>query len=105
MKVIDFTNKVNKFLRNLDSVTETKAIKIIDLLKKYGHELRMPYSKNISNNLFELRIRGKQEVRIFYCFFNNNVILLHYFIKKTQKIPSKEIKLAKTIRDKIKYYL
>ena len=44
--------------------------------------------------MYELRIRGKQEVRIFYTFNRGEIILLHCFLKKSQQIPSKEIKIA-----------
>ncbi|MHA1658559.1 MAG: type II toxin-antitoxin system RelE/ParE family toxin [Promethearchaeota archaeon] len=44
--------------------------------------------------LFELRIRGKQEVRIFYTFHKSQIILFHGFVKKSQKIPKKEIRVA-----------
>jgi len=51
----------------------------------------MPYSKKLSSQLFELRIRGSQEVRIFYTFHQDQAILFHCFIKKTQKTPKREL--------------
>jgi len=46
--------------------------------------------------LFELRIRGKNVItRFFYCYRKDKIIiLLHAFIKKTQKIPNKELDIA-----------
>jgi len=41
--------------------------------------------------LFELRIRGIQEVRIFYTFHNDSIVLLYTFVKKTWNIPKKEL--------------
>lgn len=54
----------------------------------------MPYSKQILTNLFELRIRGQQETRIFYCFHQSRAVVVHIFIKKSQKTPKKEIETA-----------
>ena len=54
----------------------------------------MPHSKKITGDLFELRIRGRQEIRILYTFYRSQIILLHGFIKKTPKIPPKELKIA-----------
>ena len=54
----------------------------------------LPHTKKISANLFELRISGKQEIRIFYSFHKSQIFLLHGFVKKSQKIPQKEIKIA-----------
>lgn len=66
-------------------------LRVIDLLEKFGYQLSLPHSKKIDANLFELRIRGRQEVRIFYTFSADNIIMLHGFIKKSAAIPKKEI--------------
>ena len=93
MKIIFFDKTVKDFIESLEKPTTSKVFQIIDLLERFGHELRMPYSKKISKKLFELRIRGKQEVRILYTF-KNGAVLLHVFTKKTFKIPKKEIEIA-----------
>lgn len=67
-------------------------MKMIELLGKLEYKLSMPYAKKITNNIYELRIRGKQDVRIFYTFKKNKAILFHAFIKKTNKIPKRELK-------------
>ncbi|MBI3952491.1 MAG: type II toxin-antitoxin system RelE/ParE family toxin [Candidatus Doudnabacteria bacterium] len=41
-----------------------------------------------------LRIRGQQEVRIFYCFHENSACLLSGFIKQSQKMPKKDLEKA-----------
>jgi len=79
---------------SLGEPTSSKAFRYISLLEAFGHTLSMPYSKKITTHLYELRIRGQQELRILYCFHNNQAIILHTFIKKSQKTPSKEIKTA-----------
>ncbi|MDP2585681.1 MAG: type II toxin-antitoxin system RelE/ParE family toxin, partial [Candidatus Levybacteria bacterium] len=72
-----------------------KVSRTIILLRTFGNRLRMPYSKSLGNNLFELRVRGQREIRIFYTFYNGEAILLHAFIKKTQNTPFREIESAK----------
>lgn len=46
--------------------------------------------------LFELRIKGKNTIiRFFYCYKKNKIIIvLNGFVKKTQKIPTKELEIA-----------
>ena len=85
---------VQEFVRSLEKPTISKFTKLTDLLQQFGNNLRMPYSKSLGNSLFELRIRGKQEVRIFYTFHKDKAVLLHGFAKKTQKTPIKEIETA-----------
>lgn len=95
------TSKVTDFIRSLDEIPLGKVTQAIDLLEEFGSQLRMPHSKHISQNLFELRVKGKQEIRIFYCFGNNNAYLLHGFIKKSQKAPLQEINQAQRVKSSL----
>lgn len=56
--------------------------------------MKPPDAKKIDRNLYELRIRGQDAVRIFYTKTVTGYFLLHAFKKKTQKIPKKELKIA-----------
>lgn len=94
MEVSFFNSTINDYLLSLEKPTYSKVLKQIKLLEILGYKLTMPYSNPISRNLFELRIRGKQEIRIFYCFFHRKIYLLHAFVKKTQKTPRREIDIA-----------
>lgn len=85
---------VEEFVKSLDESTIAKVIHTINLLEKYGPFLGMPHSKKLVPNLYELRIRGKQEIRIIYGFFEKNIFLLHGFKKQSQKTPKKEIETA-----------
>lgn len=82
------------FVKSLSESTIAKFTQAIDLLEKHGNLVRMPHSRQILKNIHELRIRGKEEVRIFYTFKRENIYLLHAFKKKTQKTPIKELKIA-----------
>lgn len=84
---------VEKFIYTLKKATIAKILRTINLLEQFEHQLGLPHSKNITNSLFELRIRGQQEIRIFYVFKNNKIILFYALKKKTQKIPKHEMKL------------
>ena len=85
---------VKEFIKTLSDSTISKVAKSIDLLEKYGTFLCMPHCKKITRDIYELRIRGKEEVRVLYFIQKGNIYLLHVFKKKTQKTPSKEIKIA-----------
>lgn len=94
MKICFFDTQLEKIIQSLDKPTVAKVLRTIDLLETFGHKLTPPHSKKIHIQLFELRIRGKQEVRIFYTFHKNKAVLLHGFIKKSKKIPKKELQLT-----------
>ncbi|MBP6867303.1 type II toxin-antitoxin system RelE/ParE family toxin [Candidatus Shapirobacteria bacterium] len=94
MKSFFINSDIEKYLLSLDSSSVSKTIRIIELLEKYEYKLGMPYTKQIQKNLYELRIQGRQNIRLFYCFHQNKIVFVHAFIKKTNKTPSKEINTA-----------
>jgi hypothetical protein len=74
------------FWKNMEDDTRGKIFRLTDLLKQFGSNLRMPYSKNIDKNIFELRIRGKINIRLIYTFKDDRAVIFYEFIKKTQRI-------------------
>ena len=51
----------------------------------------------MGDGLLELRIKGKEGIaRVFYCtLVGQRIVLLHGFVKKSEKTPLKELKLAR----------
>jgi phage-related protein len=94
MEIRVFDSSLEKFIKSLQKPAIAKVLRTIDLLETFGLKLEPPHAKKISSRLFELRITGKQEVRIFYSFHKSQIFLLHGFIKKSQKTPGREIKNA-----------
>jgi phage-related protein len=44
--------------------------------------------------LFELRVVGKHNIRLIYTFYEDDIYVLHGFVKKTQEIPKWELDTA-----------
>lgn len=88
---------VQDFMSSLQPKMLAKVLKTIDLLECNGNELREPYSKPLSDGIFELRInQGTDITRVLYFFFvGNKAVLTNGFVKKTRKTPTSEIALAK----------
>lgn len=85
---------VDEFIRKQQPKAKAKIIHSIKLLKQHGNRLGMPHSKALGSGLYELRIRGKEELRFIYCFKERAIYLLHGFKKQTQQLPQKELNLA-----------
>jgi len=88
-------SSLDRFIESLEKPIIARVLRTIDLLERFGSDLGPPHAKKISANLFELRVSGKQKVRIFYTFRRSEAILLHGFIKKSQRIPKRELETAK----------
>ncbi len=90
--------KTTKFIESLSNDLIDKIISLVDVLKENKGLLGNIDSKSLGRGLFELRIVGPVNIRIFYCFHGDTVYLLHGIIKKTQKIPKKEIEFARKMK-------
>lgn len=89
-------NPVSDFLDSLDKQTQSKLLRIVANIQEYGLLSVIPHIKKLSGTpLWEIRVLGKSHARIIYVVpTQTKVILLHGFIKKSNKIPSKEINIA-----------
>lgn len=101
MKVIYYDKKIKEFVNNLNERVSSKLFHKFKLLEKFGFELGMPHSKPIKEDLLELRVAGVIDVRIFYILRSDKAILLHGLVKKTRRLPRKEIELALRKRDRL----
>jgi phage-related protein len=90
-----YRSSVEKFLNSLDIETQAKTERAVELLEDYGHNLGMPHSKKVEKGIYELRVLGKKKVRLLYATKKRRAYLLHGFIKKTRKIPKKELDIAR----------
>ena len=76
-----------------------KLVGLLQILQEKGNLLREPYSKHLDNGIFEIRGKvGTNITRVLYFFYDNKIILTNGFVKKTNKTPVNEIKLAKMRR-------
>ena len=77
-----------------ERINRDKILAYILALKQYGTRIGQPIVKHIDGNLWELRPLSN---RIFFFYWKDDkYVLLHHFIKKTQKTPPREIEQART---------
>lgn len=89
-----------EFLLSLDVKMRAKMLRTIEMAAENGTDLREPYSKPLEDGIFELRAKvGSDISRTLYFFYTGKkIILTNGFVKKTQKTPENEKKLAKKYR-------
>ena len=62
-----------------------------------GWPLGMPLIRKIDRDLWEVRTTAESGIaRVFFTVDGDYMILLHGFIKKSQKVPQNELKTART---------
>ena len=96
----DGKQPVSEFLDSLDDKMAAKLISLMEVLEEKGSELRLPYSEFLEDGIFELRCKfGSNITRTLYFFYiGKKIIITNGFVKKTQKTPPGELKLAKDRR-------
>ena len=100
-KVIYFTslagvNPVSDFIDSLSQKQQVKILRIFMYIREYGLQSIIPHIKKVSGTpLWEIRILGKDNIRVLYVVHTQQeVLVLHGFIKKKQKTPQKELDIA-----------
>ena len=95
--IIYFSQEVQEDIMNLPVTLQARYIGLTDRMIEYGPNLGLPHTDAFGGGLFELRLKGAEGIaRVFFCtLIEQKIVMLHSFIKKTQKTPEKESKLAK----------
>lgn len=75
---------------------ERKVIGIDIKTVEYGWPVGMPTCRSMGKGLYEVRsnLSDGTIARVLFCIYRENMLLLHGFIKKTQKTPKQDLDLA-----------
>ncbi|MEM6429361.1 MAG: type II toxin-antitoxin system RelE/ParE family toxin [Deinococcota bacterium] len=99
-----FNERVEKAVLNLPTSLLAKYLRLTDLMLEFGSDLGLPHTKALGDGLFELRVKAQEGIaRVFYCVvIEQRIVMLHVFIKKSQKIPKKEVDVARKRMKEVK---
>jgi phage-related protein len=91
------TEAVESFVLGLPDGLLARYLRLTDMMLDFGANLGMPHTRAMGDGLFELRVKGKEGIaRVFYCtVIGQRIVMLHGFIKKSEKTPSKELRIAR----------
>lgn len=91
-----YSSDVEDKILTLPSGLLARYLRLTDMMIEHGSNLGLPHTKSLSNGLFELRLKSKEGIgRVFYCTkIGKNIVMLHSFVKKSQKIPKNEMDIA-----------
>jgi phage-related protein len=88
---------VRDWLRGLDEGSR-KVVGQDIATAEFGWPVGMPLARNLGGGLHEIRsnITDSRIARVIFTVHKNRMVLLHGFVKKTQKTPKADLELAKT---------
>lgn len=89
------------------ALPDTLAARYIVLTRRMvslGPNLGEPHTKAFGSGLFELRLKGAEGIaRVFFCtLVGRRIVMLHSFVKKSDKTPPRERKIAERRMKEVK---
>ncbi len=95
---VEFLNdQVEGEFLDLPKDMQARFVRISELIEAYGLEhVGMPHVRHLDGKLWEMRAKGKAGISrgIYVAVAGSRVVILRIFVKKTQKTPRSEIRLA-----------
>lgn len=86
---------------------DTLAARYIVLSRRMvalGPNLGEPHTKAFGDGLFEMRLKGAEGIaRVFFCtLVGKRIVMLHSFIKKSERTPAREREVAESRMEEVK---
>lgn len=103
-KISYYSEDVTDTIKAWPKGIKSKFLRTLDLIEEHGAQLGPPMTDYLGDGLFEIRVKAQEGIgRAFFCYvLKQEIVILHAIIKKTQKTPLKELKLAKDRMKEVK---
>jgi len=102
--IVYYSEALQAEIMTLPATLQARYIGLTERMMEYGANLGQPHTEAFGNGLFELRLKGSEGIaRVFYCtLVGRQIVMLHCFVKKSQKTPVKERKIAEKRMKEVK---
>lgn len=99
-----FNKRLEDEILTLPSGLVARFLKYAERMELYGPDLGMPHTRAMKQGLFELRLKAAEGIaRVFYCtVVDRQIVMLHQFVKKTDRTPPKELDIARRRMKEVK---
>ena len=77
---------------------QARIVRLFEMIENVGLEhMREPHVKHLEGRLWELRAKAPEGIArgIYVTSFGRRIVVLHVFVKKTQKIPRRPLEIAR----------
>ena len=103
-KVTFYSQALEAEILRLQAGFLARFLRYAERMEVFGPDLGMPHTRAMGGGLFELRLKAAEGIaRVFYCtVVNRRIVMLHQFIKKSDKTPLKELEIARNRMKEVK---
>lgn len=95
-KITFYSTRVEAEINALPAGFVARFMRYAERMETYGPNLGMPHTRSMGDGLFELRLKAAEGIaRILFCtVVERQIVLLHQFVKKSEKTPKRELQIA-----------
>jgi phage-related protein len=99
-----YSLEVQEDVMALPVTLQARYINLTRRMMEFGPNLGLPHTDSFGGGLFELRLKGAEGIaQVFFCtLVDKDIVMLHCFVKKSQKTPAKELNIARNRLQEIK---
>ncbi len=99
-----YSDEVGDQILALPDTLAARYVVLTRRMSAIGANLGPPHTDSFGEGLFELRLKGAEGIaRVFFCtLIGRRIMMLHSFVKKTQKTPLREIEIARKPMKEVK---
>ncbi|MFN0300267.1 MAG: type II toxin-antitoxin system RelE/ParE family toxin [Burkholderiales bacterium] len=103
-KIAFYNERIEAEIQTLPAGLLARFLRYAERMEVYGPDLGMPHTRPMGKGLFELRLKAEEGIaRMLYCTkVGQQIVMLHQFVKKTEKTPRKELNIARKRMKEIK---
>jgi phage-related protein len=96
-RVTFYSTRVEDASLRLPAGLLARFLRYAETMETFGPQLGMPHTRALGGGLYELRLRGPEGIaRALYTHLaDQRIAILHVFVKKTPRIPAKELETAR----------
>lgn len=95
-EVAFYSEKVERQVLAMPRGIRVRFLGLMEIMQRQGPDLGMPHTRFLGKGLYEVRAKAMEGIgRYFYCtLVDNQIVVLHCFVKKTQKTPNRHLDIA-----------
>jgi len=102
--ILYYSAALQRELLGLPATLQARYVHLTARMEAYGADLGMPHTRAMGEGLIELRLKGAEGIaRALYCTLpDRRIVMLHQFVKKSEKTPPRELAVARRRLKEIK---
>lgn len=103
--IIYYSEAVQVEIVELPDTLAARYVVLTRRMVALGPNLGEPHTKAFGDGLLELRLKGAEGIaRVFFCtLIGKRIVMLHSFVKKSQRTPLRELTIAQIRMKEIKH--